>query len=136
MTDKQKNLLEFLQSTNDPFMKLLVEGKPWGNVIYAQEEWQKSEEGLKQRAAQNAKRYEAQLEAVLRKPPTPSAVKHKERLVESLRETYVTLGRNPAEANAFLMAANVKAKAAKLNKTAKNKNNKSSTAKSPKKNKK
>ncbi len=63
-----------------------------------------------ERAVESIPKWEGQLEAALRKAMTPSALKHKARLVESLREAYAHAGRDPKEVDAFLVALEAKAK--------------------------
>ncbi len=90
----------------DPILKFLANGGSWAEAAEMEEA-----ERLK-RAVESIPKWEAQLEAVLRKPQNPSALRHKARLVESLREAYEQAGRDAGAADAYLAAAEAKVKAA------------------------
>jgi hypothetical protein len=151
--------MERLRRSENPIDRFLGHGGPWGNAMLMEEEWEKTNEAKRQRAARKAKmagnsisKWEAQLEAVLKKPKNPAALRHIERLKESLREAYTEIGRDSTEVDALFLALNAKVKAeaaakaaetavkaiekvnSKRQTTAKNKksNGRSSTAKSPK----
>ncbi len=151
--------MEILRRSENPIDRFLGSGGPWGNAVLLEEKWEKSNEGKREKAARKAKmagnsisKWELQLEAVLKKPKNPAALRHIERLKESLREAYTETGRDPLEVDTLFLALNAKVKAevaakaaetavkaiekvnSKRQSTAKNKksNAKSSTAKSPK----
>ena len=106
---KGKNLLDALKASPDPFLRRLAEGEAWGNVMYEQEQWEASNEGKRQRETERLEakraevsRWEGQLRAVMRGRQGPSAIRHKERLLQSLRNGYTELGQNPSNVNALV----------------------------------
>lgn len=96
-TATQTKLMELIMS--DPISRFLANGGSWADAM------EMEEEARLQRAVEAIPKWEAQLEAVLRKPQNPSALRHKARLLESLREAYVHARRPPSDADAFLAAA-------------------------------
>ena len=107
--ESSKSIEKLLKGANDPFMKRLLEGESWGNVMLEQEEWEASNEGQRQREAERIEqkrveiaKWEAQLKAVMKKPQIPSALRHKERLIESLRNGYTSMGRDSSNVNALV----------------------------------
>jgi hypothetical protein len=107
--ESPKSIETLLKGTNDPFTKRLLEGESWGNVMLEQEEWEASNEGRRQREARRIEqkraeiaKWEGQLKAVMKKPQIPSALRHKERLIESLRNGYTSVGRDPSNVNALV----------------------------------
>jgi hypothetical protein len=107
--ESPKSIEKLLKGANDPFLKRLLEGESWGNVMLEQEEWEASNEGQRQRDAEKIEqkkaeiaKWEAQLKAVMKKPQIPSALRHKERLIESLRNGYTSVGRDSSNVNALV----------------------------------
>ncbi len=110
------SILKAMMESEDPVLKYLANGGSWGDAALMEEEMEaerkaKAEAERLAQAVESIPKWEAQLEAVLRKNMTPSAQKHKARLVESLREAYGHAGQDPAMADAFLAAAEAKGKA-------------------------
>jgi hypothetical protein len=108
------SILKAMMESEDPVLRYLANGGSWGDAALLEEELEaerkaKAEAERLALAVGSIPKWEAQLESVLRKgSTTPSALKHKGRLVESLREAYKHAGRDPRDADAF--AAGVEAK--------------------------
>lgn len=101
---------------DDPILRFLANGGSWADAVEmeeaaAEERREVEKAGRMERAVESIPRWEAQLEAVVKKgSKTPSALKHKARLLESLREAYAHAGRDPRGADAFLAEAEAKGK--------------------------
>ena len=110
------SILKAMMESEDPVLRYLANGGSWGDAVMMEEDLAverkaKEEAERLERAVESIPKWEAQLEAVLRKGSmTPSALKHKARLLESLREAYRHAGRDPMDADAFLAAVEAKAK--------------------------
>ena len=111
------SILKAMMESEDPVLRYLANGGSWGDAALLEEEVAaeakaKAEAERLALAVGSIPKWEAQLESVLRKGSfTPSALKHKARLLESLREAYNHAGRDPREADAFLAAVEAKVRA-------------------------
>lgn len=109
------SILKSLLESEDPVLRFLANGGAWGDAVMMEEELEaerkaKAEAERLEKAVESIPKWEGQLTALLRKAMTPSALKHKARLLESLREAYAHAGQDPSTADAFLAAAEAKAK--------------------------
>ena len=110
------SILNPLGASDDPIYRYLANGGSWGDAALMEDELvaqrkARQEEDRLAKAVESIPKWEAQLKAVMKKgSTTPSALKHKARLLESLREAYVHAGRDPSTAEAFLAAVEAKAK--------------------------
>lgn len=92
----------------DPISQFLANGGSWADAAEMEERVMEERRAVEaaerlERAVEAIPKWRAQLEATVRKgSKTPSALKHKARLLESLREAYAHAGRDPNTANAFL----------------------------------
>jgi Asp-tRNA(Asn)/Glu-tRNA(Gln) amidotransferase C subunit len=104
------DIFSAMLGSDDPVLRFLANGGAWGDAQLMEDELQREREAEQEadrlaRAVESIPKWEGQLEAVLRKHMTPSAEKHKARLVQSLREAYAAAGRDPSSVDAFLAAA-------------------------------
>jgi hypothetical protein len=87
--------------SSDPVVRFLANGGAWGDAQLMVDELEKERAAAAEaerlaRAVESIPKWEGQLEALLRKAMTPSAQKHKARLIESLREAYAAAGQDPS----------------------------------------
>jgi hypothetical protein len=100
---------------DDPILRFLANGGSWADAVEMEEVAAEERRGVEkaerlEKAVEAIPKWEAQLEATVRKGRRdPSALKHKARLLESLREAYAHAGRDPREAVTFLAEAEAKA---------------------------
>ena len=93
----------------DPIFRFLADGGSWADAVEMEEEMMaetKAKEQAKrlEEAVASIPKWEAQLAALLRKPQNPSALRHKARLLKSLREAYAHAGQDPSKAKKVAVA--------------------------------
>jgi hypothetical protein len=105
MTTKIMNLWKLMEDS-DPMFRDIANGMSWGDAAYLEDK--RVAERKRKEAVESIPKWEAQLEGVLRKHINPSALRHKARLVESLKEAYGHAGKDPKEVDALLVALEAK----------------------------